>query len=530
MPVDNGYSPLNPNFEKILRATEASRVESINFLEKILAIYVNKPSLGRRDIKKIRIPVMDSFKHLTDNCDDINQNWNLSDVFISQHEIAMQLHYDLCYNYFFYGQYEKAKKHILGCRENSNLLEREVCINGYGNHLTLPWNELNYASVSKEEILGYIRALNLGFELLREEASLIQKLQESVANQYTGLISILQADNLSREIPMVHRQNVELDLQGGGTGFTPSKDLVNNVSALNAVRYALDGGLPSTLPDFISKFKTVGIKFNDILFWALAPVLVSNLPEKDWENLRMFFLHLITSPCKFPIDRIDEYLKKYIGEAADVVKRKLISDEYLKQILNDPNNCDDENIDLPRELLSDDWETPDFEYKSVPELDIGRLKKKLIEASTADDIRMCLVKLAGTSPSAPLWKTSPAWKPAGNLAATLSALPRGFLQDFCYIMSGAARARAETGCARVALSLLTVIEGEARGQLAGGSDPTLYRLCRLLLWEVLLLQVNVMLAEWPHHRLNLAALSNKSKSCIAAASLGDSCVPRSQVI
>ncbi|CAH2990018.1 unnamed protein product [Chilo suppressalis] len=532
MQTEVGYTPMNQNFEKILRMTELARMQSIRFLEEILSFYEIPQSSTHRESKKIKVPVMEAFVHLTEDSDDLNHNWDAGDTVISQYEFAMQIHFDLCYNYFFYGQHDLAKKHILGCRENFNLLEKEVANYGYGTHKVMPWGEFYYASMPKDDILGYIRALNLATDVLNEDPSLLQKLQESIANHYTGVIGVLQADNLAREIPMIQRQVVELDIQGSASSgaFTVARDLLNRVSALNAVRYALEGGIPSTHPDFLNKFKTVGIKFFDLLFWALGPVLTSNLSEEDWDNLKMFFLHLATSQCRLPIDRIDEYLKKHVGDAAENIRKKIISDEQLRTILDDSINQDDENMDIPRELLTDDWETPDFEFKTVPELEMGRLKKRLIEASTADDVRMCLVKLAMMSPSSPLWKLSPSWKPAGGLGNALVSLPRGFLQDFGYVVSGAARARAEAGCARTALSLLSVLEGEARSQLGGGTDPVLYRLCRQLSWEVLLLQVNVMLSEWPHHRLNLAALANKCKACIAVANSGDSIIPRPQVI
>lgn len=531
MQADITYTPMSQNFEKILRMCEASRIQSIKFLDEILSHYEPTSSAGRRDSEKIKVPVDEAFVHLTEDSDDMKHDWNAGDVIISQYELVMQIHFDLCYNYFFYGQHDMAKKHILGCRENCNLLEREIYVYGYGTYKSMPWGNFHYASMTKADILGYIRALNLGYEVLNEEPSLLQKLQVSIANQYTGIIAVLQADNITREIPMIYRQVAELDIQGSASSgaFTVARDLLNRVSALNAVRYALEGGLPSTHPDFLNKFKSVGVKFFDLLFWALTPVLLSDPSEENWDNLRMFFLHLATSNCRLPIDRIDEYLKKYAGDLEGKLRKKLISDAQLNIILNDPINSDDENMDIPRELLSDDWETPDFEFKTVPELEMGKLKKRLIEASTADDVRMCLVKLATTSPSMPLWKLSPSWKPAGILGNSLISLPRGFLQDFGYVVSGAARARAEAGCARVALSLLTVLEGEARSQLGSGTDPVLYRLCRQLSWEVLLLHVNVMLSEWPHHRLNLTALANKCKACIAVANSGDSIIPRPQV-
>ncbi|XP_013167151.1 PREDICTED: integrator complex subunit 8 [Papilio xuthus] len=528
MQTDTGYSPMNQNFEKILRMCDTSRLQSIKYLESVLT-----ECTSHRTPKSIKIPVMESFIHLTEDCNDMNHNWNAGDVFINQYELAMQIHFDLCYNYFFYGQHDMAKKHILGCRENAKLLEKIVEIKGYGFQREMPWNNFNYASMTNDDIVGYIRALNLGYELLNEEPTLLQKLQESVANHYAGIIAILQADNLAREIPMIHREVVELDIQGSASSgaFTVARDLLNRVSALNAVRYALEGGIPSTHPDFLNKLKTLGNKFYDLLFWALGPVLQSDLSEDDWSKLNIFFLHLATSQCKIPIDRIDEYLRKYVGaDSSEKVRRKLISDDNLKQIINDPMNGDDENMDIPRELLTDDWDAPGFDSKSVPELGLGKLKKRLVEASTADDVRMCLVTLAITSPSSPLWKISPSWKPAGTLANALVSLPRGFLQDFGYIVSGAARARAEAGCSRVALSMLSVLESEVRNQVGGGSDSIMYRLCRLLSWEVLYLQVNVMLSEWPHHRLNLTVLANKCRAAITAAASGDSVAPRPQVL
>ncbi|VVD01426.1 unnamed protein product [Leptidea sinapis] len=527
--TDNNYGLINQNFDKVLRMCESARFQSIRYLEGILAYY--ETTLGRRESRKIKIPVIDTFEHLTENSEGMNHNWDAGDVYISQYELAMQIHFDLCYNYFFFGQHDRAKKHILGCRENSKLLENEIEKFGYGPLKWMPWGNFYYASMTENDILGYIRALNLGYELLNEQPSLLQKLQESIANHYTGIIAILQADNLKREIPLVHREVVEMDIQGSASSgaFTVARDLLNRVSVLNAVRYALEGGIPSTHPEFINKFKTIGIKYFDLLFWAVGPVLTSNLSAEEWENLRIFFLHLATSQCRLPIDRIDEYLRKYVGDGAEAIRRKLISDKQLNDILEDSNNIDEEDMDIPRELLTDDWETPNFDFKSIPELEMGRLKKRLIEASTADDVRMNLVKLAVMSPSSALWKISPSWKPPGGLGSSLMSLPRGFLQDFGYIVSGAARSRAEAGCSRTALSLLSVLENEARSQLGGGSDPILLRLCRQLSWEVLFLQVNVMLSEWPHHRLNLTTLATKCKTCLSSASAaGDGVVPRPQ--
>ncbi|XP_063395483.1 integrator complex subunit 8-like [Cydia fagiglandana] len=529
--LEKGYPPMNLNKEKILKMNENDCIQSIKYLEKVIAYY-DSHGKGNEPLQ-IRIPVIDTFTHITEDMHNMVHNWDAGSVYVSQYELLMQIHFDLSYNYFFYGHHEKAKKHILGCRKNQKLLEYEVKSKGYGHgqYDKVPWGNLNYASVSEDDILGYIRALNMGQDLLDEDKSLLQRLQESVTNDYKGIIAIFQADNLSRDIPMIHRQVIEHDIQAAASTSPVSvpKDLMIRVSALNAVRYALEGGLPSTFPDFLNKFNTVGVKFFDILFWALAPVLVSNLSEDDWNKLRIFFLHLATSfQCRLPIDGIDEYLEKHVGDRASEIRKKLICAEHLKAIIIDQINSEDKNMDIPCELLTNSWDTTDFEY-NAPELDIGRLKKRLVEASSTEDVRICLVKLATMLPSIPLWKHISYCKPIGKLGVALAALPRGFLQDFCAVMSGAARARLDAGGARSALSLLSEVECEARNQLADDNDPVLFGLCRALAWEMLLLQVNLLLSEWPHHRLNATVLTKKCKAAIAAAD-SDADALRSQVV
>ncbi|XP_063548193.1 integrator complex subunit 8-like [Cydia strobilella] len=531
--LEKGYPEMNSYTEKILRMNENDCIQSKKYLEKVIAYYDSHGNSN--EPLQIRVPVMDTFTHLSEDKHNMAHNWDAGSVYVTQYELLMQIHFDLCYNYLFYGQHEKAKKHILGCRKNQKLLEYDVKSNGYGHgqYDKVPWGNLDYASMSEDDILGYIRALNLGQDLLDEDKSLLQRLQESVINDYKGIIAIFQADNLSREIPMIHRQLAELDIQAAAStsALSVPKDLMIRVSALNAVRYVLEGGLPSTLPDFLNKFNTIGVHFFDILFWALAPVLVSNLSEDVWKKLRMFFLHLATlSQCRLPIDRINEYLEKHVGDRASEIRTKLISDEHLKAIIIDQINGDDKNMNIPCELLASSWDTTDFEY-NAPELNIGRLKKQLVEASSTEDVRICLVKLATMSPSIPLWNHNPYCKPIGNLGVSLAALPRGFLQDFGAVMSGAARVRLEAGDARSALSLLSEVESEARNQLAGANDPALFGLCRELAWEMLLLQVNLLLSEWPHHRLNATVLTNKCKAAIAAANsdaVADA--PRSEVV
>lgn len=84
-----------------------------------------------------------------------------------------------------------------------------------------------------------------------------------------GILSILQEDNLKREIPEMYRTVLELDIQGALSSgkFTVAKGLLLQVQMLNVIRNALDGK-PCFTSDFIHHIKHGGPKATEILFWV----------------------------------------------------------------------------------------------------------------------------------------------------------------------------------------------------------------------------------------------------------------------
>lgn len=80
-----------------------------------------------------------------------------------------------------------------------------------------------------------------------------------------GIVSILQTDNLHKEIPQVYRDTLELDIQGAMSSrkFTVARDLLLQVQTLNVVRRALTGTL--TCGDYIYKLRQGGSKAVDLL-------------------------------------------------------------------------------------------------------------------------------------------------------------------------------------------------------------------------------------------------------------------------
>jgi hypothetical protein len=92
-----------------------------------------------------------------------------------------------------------------------------------------------------------------------------------------GVVSILQADNLHREIPQVYRDTLELDIQGAMSSrkFTVARDLLLQVQTLNVVRRVVTGTLTSG--DYIHRLHQGGSKAVDFLFTVSAVKQVVSL-------------------------------------------------------------------------------------------------------------------------------------------------------------------------------------------------------------------------------------------------------------
>lgn len=79
-----------------------------------------------------------------------------------------------------------------------------------------------------------------------------------------NILQILQADNITREIPQVYRDNLELDVQGGSVNrkVVVSRDLLLQIQCLNLVRKIVDGSI--ILGDYITEIQAAGSKGMDV--------------------------------------------------------------------------------------------------------------------------------------------------------------------------------------------------------------------------------------------------------------------------
>ena len=80
-------------------------------------------------------------------------------------------------------------------------------------------------------------------------------------------------DNISREIPQVYRDNLELDIQGGlvNRKIIVARDLLLRIQCLNLLRKILDGDVIHG--NYSIEIKNAGAKGLDVLCWASHKLL-----------------------------------------------------------------------------------------------------------------------------------------------------------------------------------------------------------------------------------------------------------------
>lgn len=172
--------------------------------------------------------------------------------------------------------YQSAKRHVGCAKELFDKLDTK--------------SPLIYCTVQKDYLDGYCLACEIPLEITKPD--LMQQMHASIKDQYTvfyyrlkllfpqsmmlislifdfqNIVQILQADNITREIPQVYRDNLELDIQGGMVNRTiiVARDLLIQIQCLNLVRKVLESEI--LLGDYIAEIKTAGAKGLTTLFWV----------------------------------------------------------------------------------------------------------------------------------------------------------------------------------------------------------------------------------------------------------------------
>ncbi|XP_026668358.1 integrator complex subunit 8 isoform X2 [Ceratina calcarata] len=443
----------------------------------------------------------ETFQMLTEDSTEIKQNWeNMHPINLD--EFKCQIHYDLARFHLLKEEYQEAKSHIAKAKELFHNLSNS--------------EDRLYCKIQKEFIDGCCLACEVPVEGITP--SLTQQLQSSIKDQYINILQILQADNITREIPQVYRDNLELDVQGGSVNrkIVVTRDLLLQIQCLNLVRKILDGSI--ILGDYVVEIQAAGSKGLDVFFWALGSVL-DKASVIDKQRISRYLLYLVH------VSNIDGFASKLLS---DPLYMTLFNAEELEEIRRSANV---EELELPDLLLKNDWGISLVTYTRSWNIEIYELEQKLIQTYDTAEIHEILIRLDGKHRMKPLWHVNSCWELPIPLQSVVMSLPRGFLQDYSYVLLAKSRELVASKDFEGSIDILNVLEKEAQQQHAQGGNTLIFKLCKLVNWECLLVEIWRCLYIWPATNIcDTQGLVARCKQCLAALHATDQVIPRQEII
>ncbi|CAL1677243.1 unnamed protein product [Lasius platythorax] len=476
--------------DDIIRKLEAYVPNSISALNAILHMSDIKP----------KILSFDTFQMLTEDSMEIKQNWE-NMCLVNIDEFKCQIHYDLAMFHLLREEYQEAKHHIKRAKEL------------YSNFN--PAEKLVYCKVQKEFLDGCCLACEVPLEEIKP--SLAQRLQSSIKDQYTNILQILQADNVFREIPQVYRDNLELDVQGGlvNRKFVVARDLLLQIQSLNLVRKILDNSI--ILGDYITEIKAAGTKGLDVLFWALDNVL-ENATVADKKQISRYLLYLINTAD------VEGFASKVLNNPSF----SSLFDETELAVFQQAVTSNE--IALPNLLLQNDWGIPSVPYIQNTRIEVFELEQKLVESYDCHMIRETLIHLDGKKRMKPLWHVNSCWELPIPLQSVVMSLPRGFIQDYSYVLLAKSRELVTSKNFDGAIELLKALDKELQENVKNGGS-LVFKLCKLVNWECLLVEIWKCFNVWPATNVcDMQSMVARSKQCLGALEASDQLIPRQEII
>jgi integrator complex subunit 8 len=170
----------------------------------------------------------------------------------------------------------------------------------------------------------------------------------------------------------------------------------------------------------------------------------------------------------------------------------------------------------------------DFRVCNNVRLETGSLEQQLLLSYDATEIRGLVEKLVAANPAKSQWRINNKWELPIPLQSMAMSLPRGFVQDFAYILLAKSRELTAMKDFKQATDLLNAVEKEACN--SSSNSGVTYKLVRLLSWERLLIEITEFLIEWPNQKLNTSTLAAECKQCLSALQSGESVIPRLEVM
>ncbi|GLH06860.1 Integrator complex subunit 8 [Gryllus bimaculatus] len=480
--------------EDILRRLETQAPNSVELLS------------SQESVPPPSVPVFETFIGLTEDSLHVKQDWDKG-IKISSQEFLCQIHFDLASYLLFREQNESARESM---QKAATLYE----------HLKSSNTQFSYCSINEETFNGYCQAL----ELTTSKRDLLSQLQHSIHNQYTGIVTILQQDNIHLQIPQMYRDILEFDIQGAVTSgkFTVARDLLFQVQTLNLVCRALKG-----LPNYTTywqKLHQSKVKGVDILVNAILAVISSSIDDQRKQRLKqLIFLGIVEySPLREWIAKHKEIKELFTFEELTKMNLPVIKSEQC------PGEITEDSSDVPDLLLSADWGHNNLDFAGDSRLESGALEQQLIRSYDHQEVHKLLIKLGSLNPGKVLWKINNKWELPIPLQGVVTSLPR-FLQDYCYILLAKARELTAMKDFVGAQQFLSTVEKEAKpgNQF---SNILSYKLLRLVGWETLLVQITHFHTEWPSSGINTEQLIAGCKQCLSTLKSGDNVIPRLEIL
>lgn len=208
--VENPNIGLNHPDEKFFAGIEPFTPTSIEFLHQVM-----------NDPEPFTMLTYDSFIPLDERSAKVYRGQKFEkSVVISKTELRAQIYYDLCAYHVFIKKYDVAKEMIRLCRDNLSKLKKE-----FAGRL----DRIHFCTVTDDDLQGYLLACGICETM---PVSLIERLNQSLLNNFKNIEEILNEDNVKCEIPFVSRKLVESEMES-----TAPENL--KIVALNTIRLIL---------------------------------------------------------------------------------------------------------------------------------------------------------------------------------------------------------------------------------------------------------------------------------------------------
>ncbi|XP_024084779.1 integrator complex subunit 8 [Cimex lectularius] len=429
------------------------------------------------------IPSMASFTLLTGDVNEVEHQWNLGKV-ISIDQFQCQLLMDLTKYLMFREIYSEAAKAL------------DMCCTAFSKwKANEPEDDEPYSTVTAEMIAGQCLALGIS-KGTQHTPSLVQQFHKLVSQQYMSIEKILEKDNLTKEIPQLYRDCLELDITSeiAARKITVYRDALVQIQASNMVRRALEGGswqAPKVTPIALQN--------------ALIPVI----------------------PRSSEVER--NRLKYLVGTTlvnGDLSCRELVELETTKELLSEEeinSAVESDYTDPVPEILNMDLETSlslASKHKS-PSIRMAAIERTLTTSYDSTDIETAISKLTARNMNINMTKLNRNWEIPVSLSNAIVSLGGGNLQHYVFVLLAKAYELDKIENYSQAKALMRAAIDKISKEIPNQNATS--KIIQLISWEILLVEIHEFHSEWPAKRLDWSGLGQK---CIQVLIKIEGCLPR----